>query len=113
MEEEEDQGLSGSCAPDQLLLRDTLASVLRKLMEPIVLSALTLEPTLHRSELEGFQSFEYQAFAVDPHDLEPLRETLLLEAECGGARRLLPMLADQLAEDGLPEPTRLKVRLES
>lgn len=109
----EDQGAGESCATEQLLLRDTLASVLRKLMEPIVVSALTLEPAPRRSELEGFQSFAYQAFAVDPHDVEPLRETLLLEAECGGARRLLPMLADQLASDGLPEPTRLKVRLES
>lgn len=55
--------------------------------------------------------FNYWISAADPNDVDPLRETLLLEAACGGARRLLPLLCEQFVEDGVPMPRRLKVRL--
>ena len=61
---------------------------------------------------DGSLEFAFEVVACDPNDLEPLRETLLLEAECGGARHLLPMLAEQLCADDLPTPRHLKVRIE-
>ncbi|CAE8650953.1 unnamed protein product, partial [Polarella glacialis] len=68
------------------------------------------------SSTEGVEDegivFAFKVIASDPNDVEPLRETLLLEGESGGARRLLPLLAEQLCDDGLPTPRRLKVRIE-
>lgn len=56
--------------------------------------------------------FAFEVMASDPNDLEPLQETLMLEAACGGARHLWPMLAEQLCSDNLPTPRHLKVRIE-
>ncbi|CAJ1408710.1 unnamed protein product [Effrenium voratum] len=55
--------------------------------------------------------FAFKVVASDLNDLEPVRETLLLEAESGGARHVLPMLAEQLCRDDLPIPKHLKVRI--
>lgn len=62
--------------------------------------------------VDGSTEFAFEVVASDPNDFEPLRETLLLEAECGGARYLLPMLAEQLCSDDLATPRHLKVRIE-
>ncbi|CAL1161655.1 unnamed protein product [Cladocopium goreaui] len=62
--------------------------------------------------VDGSTEFAFEVVASDPNDFEPLLETLLLEAECGGARHLLPMLAEQLCSDDLATPRHLKVRIE-
>lgn len=97
--------------------RETLQVVLLRLLNPLAQLdklLLTVPPEGPYSSSGGHSSlaFAYQIFVADPHDVEPLRETLLLEAESGGARSLFPLLAEQLCEDGLPTPKHLKVRLE-
>lgn len=97
------------------LLRETLELVLLRLLEPLAqLVQIRLPPV----DAEGGAAspsgvaFAYRVNAADPHDVEPLRETLLLEAESGGARRLLPLLCEQLCDNGVPTPRHLKVRME-
>jgi len=58
------------------------------------------------------RSFAYRILVLDRHDVEPLRETLLLESECGGARRLLPLLLERLCDENRSMPRHLKMRLE-
>jgi len=114
--------VDGDVALDAALLRETLQVVLLRLLEPLA-QVERLSLTIPHDGASGFcatlndgargmRAFAYQVCVADPHDVEPMRETLLLEAESGGARRLLPLLAEQLCEDGLPTPRHLKVRLE-
>jgi len=51
--------------------------------------------------------FHFQVMIEDPNDLPVARELLELEAEVGGARRLLPRLAERLEDAG-----RISLRLE-
>jgi len=116
--------VEGDLAMDTVLLRETLHVVLLRLLEPLALvDRLALVP--RQEGVDGGSrggrgagtrrdacAFAFEVCVADPHDVEPLRETLLLEAESGGARRLLPLLAEQLCDDGLPAPRHLKVRLE-
>lgn len=114
--------VDGDLAVDTASLRETLRAVLHSLLEPLAQVrgiALTLPSdnypgifaTIGRGRRGGC-SFAYRIYLVDPHDVEPLRETLLLEAETGGARSLLPLLMDRLCEEGRAMPRHLKVRLE-
>lgn len=99
---------------DSSLLRETLHVVLLRLLEPLVQVEqimLAVSPAAD-GPASGGVAFTYWVNAVDPHDAEPLRELLLLEAESGGARKLLPLLCEQLCDDGLPTPRHLKVRVE-
>mmetsp|Transcript_20646 Transcript_20646/g.45266 ORF Transcript_20646/g.45266 Transcript_20646/m.45266 type:complete len:386 (-) Transcript_20646:8-1165(-) len=97
---------------DKRLLQETLRAVLLRLLghlaqvEDITVSVF--------DALDGgrVHSVAYRVRVADPYDVVLLRETLLLEAESGGARRLLPLLTEQLADDGLPTPKHLKVRVE-
>eukprot|EP00747_Dinoflagellata_sp_TGD_P179485 gnl/TRDRNA2_/TRDRNA2_30353_c0_seq1.p1 gnl/TRDRNA2_/TRDRNA2_30353_c0~~gnl/TRDRNA2_/TRDRNA2_30353_c0_seq1.p1 ORF type:complete len:392 (-),score=72.82 gnl/TRDRNA2_/TRDRNA2_30353_c0_seq1:63-1238(-) len=114
-----DSDLAVDIAP----LREIFRTVMRRLFEPRVQVksvALTTLNGQHGSILYAPSgagvcdscAFSYRIYVVDPHDIEVIQETLLLEAECGGARQLLPLLADQLCEENRPMPKRLKVRIE-
>lgn len=114
--------VDGDLTVDVASLRETLRAVLRSLLEPLaqVRSIILAIPEDRSSDssstlIEGHRrvfSFAYRIFVADPHDVEPLRETLLLEAESGGARRLLPLLAERLCNEGAAMPRHLKVRLD-
>jgi len=106
---------------DPSLLQETCQTVLLKLLGPIA-QVDTIDINYKTRDVPSFPSggkvgdsgcaFEYEVHAVDPNDVELMRETLLLEAESGGARHLLPLLAEQIFDDGLPTPRHLKVRLD-
>lgn len=115
--------VNGDLAVDIGLLQETLRLVLYDLVEPLAQvrqitltipsddHATSLFSTLTAGDRSGC-SFAYRIYVGDPHDVEPLRETLLLEAESGGARRLLPLLTERLCDDGHEMPRHLKVRLD-
>lgn len=115
--------VDGDLAMDALRLTETLRVVLHILLQPLAqVRSITLttipSECLHSSlstpdaGLTSCCSFAYKICVADPHDLEPLRETLLLEAESGGARSFLPLLTEQLCEESHAMPRHLKVRLE-
>lgn len=115
--------VDGDLAMDALRLTETLRVVLHSLLQPLAqVRSITLttipSECLHSSlstpdaGLTSRCSFAYKICVADPHDLEPLRETLLLEAESGGARSFLPLLTEQLCEESHAMPRHLKVRLE-
>eukprot|EP00928_Gymnodinium_smaydae_P053389 TRINITY_DN37394_c0_g1_i1.p1 TRINITY_DN37394_c0_g1~~TRINITY_DN37394_c0_g1_i1.p1 ORF type:complete len:377 (+),score=86.78 TRINITY_DN37394_c0_g1_i1:135-1265(+) len=92
-------------------LCEVLRRVLLQLCEPLAaVESVVLTPVGDASE----GRFAYRVAVADTNDVEPLRETLLLEAESGGARSFLPLLLEELcnAEDGAAMPRHLKVRLE-
>ncbi|CAE7573612.1 unnamed protein product [Symbiodinium natans] len=107
-----------SFTPSEEILRTTLLEVLGEVqVKDVELECTALRPIsifdFAPSVLEDRDSvaFAFKVSACDPNDLEPLRETLLLEAESGGARHLLPLLVQKLCDDDLPIP-HLKVRME-
>jgi len=113
--------LNSDLSVEPELLQEPCQVALSKLLEPIAqVNSITITcvdeddlyfpfaQTGHRCDC----TFEYEVDVTDPHDVEPVRETLFLESESGGARHLLPLLAEQICDDGLPTPRYLKVRLE-
>lgn len=75
--------------------------------------AATSEGPIGEAEATGqcTRAFVFRVVAEDPHDGEPLRTTLLVEAQCGGALRLLPLFLEHLSVDEDVMPMRLKIRL--
>mmetsp|Transcript_39486 Transcript_39486/g.92857 ORF Transcript_39486/g.92857 Transcript_39486/m.92857 type:complete len:266 (-) Transcript_39486:82-879(-) len=100
---------------DAIPVQETLGTVLLNFAESVVEARQVVLERLSDDSTGSWSSrcFKYQIFLEDPNDAEPLLETLLLEGLFGGARRLLPSLADQFSEDGLLTPRNLKVSLES
>lgn len=110
--------VEGDLSTDELFLRDTLRLALLRALQPLAQVeniALVAPCGSWRDPFrEGLSncSFEYGIHLADPNDLEPVREFLFLEAEAGGARRLLPLIAEQLFDDGRTMPRHLKVRFD-
>jgi hypothetical protein len=109
--------IDGDLAMAPSLLQDTLRVVLLRLLRPLAVQSITLD-----DESSGWlswgdphpeaRSFTCKICVDDPHDVELIQETLLLEAESGGARQLLPLLTEQLCDDDIPLPRHLKLRLD-
>lgn len=102
----------------QEILREILLQVLSEVqVKDVELVCTSLRPIsifdLAPAVLEDRNSaaFAFKVSASDPNDLEPVREMLLLEAESGGARHLLPLLVQKLYDEDLLTP-HLKVRME-
>merc|ERR1719454_1768353 len=104
--------VDGDLAVDAAALRETLCAVLRSLLEPLAqVRDIVLLPSDRASGYwtassvlaGGFKSsggcYHYRIYVADRHDVEPLQETLLLEAESGGARSLLPLLMERLCDE--------------
>mmetsp|Transcript_10098 Transcript_10098/g.18130 ORF Transcript_10098/g.18130 Transcript_10098/m.18130 type:complete len:187 (-) Transcript_10098:93-653(-) len=98
---------------DALPVEETLGTVLLRFSEKVVqVQHIVLERSSdEHSGTWCSKAFRYFIYAEDPNDAEPLRETLVLEGLIGGAR-LLPLLAEQMSDDGQPTPRNLKVSLE-
>ncbi|CAE7041448.1 unnamed protein product, partial [Symbiodinium sp. KB8] len=86
------------------ILREILLQVLSEVqVKDVELVCTSLRPIsifdLAPAVLEDRNSvaFAFKVSASDPNDLEPVREMLLLEAESGGARHLLPLLVQKAA----------------
>lgn len=102
----------------QEILREILLQVLSEVqVKDVELVCTSLRPIsifdLAPAVLEDRNSvaFAFKVSACDPNDLEPVREMLLLEAESGGARHLLPLLVQKLYDEDLLT-AHLKVRME-
>ncbi|CAE7801273.1 unnamed protein product, partial [Symbiodinium sp. CCMP2456] len=88
--------------PQPEILREILLQVLSEVqVKDVELVCTSLRPIsifdLAPAVLEDRNSvaFAFKVSASDPNDLEPVREMLLLEAESGGARHLLPLLVQK------------------
>eukprot|EP00927_Polykrikos_kofoidii_P042444 TRINITY_DN36395_c0_g1_i2.p1 TRINITY_DN36395_c0_g1~~TRINITY_DN36395_c0_g1_i2.p1 ORF type:complete len:448 (+),score=105.35 TRINITY_DN36395_c0_g1_i2:232-1575(+) len=95
--------------------REALLAVIAQILAPLFQTGnveLTGPFNVFRPQCEPMCHFNFRVFVLDPHDVDPLRETLLLEAESGGARSLLPLLAEQLCDNDISFPRHLKIRLE-
>lgn len=84
----------------RIALQQALAEILTSAAGPDLEVAVSagkwmVGPELRKSELsQGSMAFTFEALLGDPHDRSPVVELLRLEAESGGARRLLPLLAN-------------------
>lgn len=110
--------IDGDLAMAPSFLQETLRVVLLRLLQPLAVQSITLD-----EESSGWlsvwgdprpeaRSFTCHICADDPHDVELIQETLLLEAESGGARQLLPLFTEQLCDEDIPLPRHLKLRLD-
>eukprot|EP00931_Biecheleriopsis_adriatica_P055376 TRINITY_DN32729_c0_g2_i2.p1 TRINITY_DN32729_c0_g2~~TRINITY_DN32729_c0_g2_i2.p1 ORF type:complete len:319 (+),score=67.68 TRINITY_DN32729_c0_g2_i2:74-958(+) len=92
-------------------LRAALETVLTTAAGPDLLVNVCnrkLETALLATGDEGSAGFDFEVLPMDPNDRGPVLEVLRLEAQSGGARRLLPLLADSLCVAG---SLRLKLEI--
>lgn len=85
-------------------LHQSLAEVLASAAGPSPSISVAIGKRAIRADLgtsltsQAWTEFEFEVFLTDPNDRAPTLELLLLEAESGGALRLLPTLANSAPE---------------
>lgn len=115
------KGVLSACASretalDGEALRDALIPAMACALAPPdglgIRIAIELLEVGNACNAEDQIDLNFEVFSEDPHEADPVKAALHVEANCGGARRLLPFLADNLTCASKPVPRSLRVSFE-